>query len=72
MSTLTLVLDHDVITDDFITIHRLQSEETFYSCAWTVDTTTQHPLLAFAGARGLIRLLNIFTRDCVKVSWRHQ
>lgn len=42
------------------------TEETFYSCAWTVDTTTNHPLLAFAGARGVIRLLNVYTRDCVK------
>ena len=42
-------------------------EENFYSCAWSIDTTTSHPLLAVAGSRGVIRVLNVFTKQCVKV-----
>nr|CAB3240897.1 polycomb protein eed-like [Phallusia mammillata] len=41
-------------------------EENFYSCAWTIDTTNCHPLLAIAGSRGIIRVINIYTKQCVK------
>ena len=42
------------------------SEENFYSCAWTVDTTTGHSLLAVSGSRGIIRVLNVSTKQCIK------
>jgi len=41
-------------------------DENYYSCAWTIDVNTGCSLLAFAGYRGVIRLLNVSTRECVK------
>nr|XP_002128612.1 polycomb protein eed [Ciona intestinalis] len=43
-----------------------ESEENFYSCTWTVDSTSGHPLLAVAGSRGIIRVLNVSTKQCIK------
>lgn len=41
-------------------------DETFYTCAWSLDTTTGHPILAFTGSRGVIRVFNIITKQCAK------
>uniref|UniRef100_A0AAY4EYG4 Embryonic ectoderm development n=1 Tax=Denticeps clupeoides TaxID=299321 RepID=A0AAY4EYG4_9TELE len=42
------------------------ADENFYTCAWTFDTSTSHPLLAVAGSRGIIRIINHITMQCVK------
>ncbi|KAG7504039.1 polycomb protein EED [Solea senegalensis] len=42
------------------------AEENFYTCAWTYDTNTSHPLLAVAGSRGIIRVINHITMQCIK------
>lgn len=41
-------------------------DENFYTCAWSVDSTTGHPLLAFAGFRGVVRVINVATKQCAK------
>jgi len=45
----------------------VDSDENFYTCAWTSDDVTRLPLLAAAGSRGLIRIINPATVTCVKV-----
>ncbi|KAG1939304.1 polycomb protein eed [Pimephales promelas] len=42
------------------------ADENFYTCAWTFDSSTSHPLLAVAGSRGIIRIINHITMQCVK------
>ncbi|XP_064876678.1 polycomb protein eed-like [Oncorhynchus nerka] len=42
------------------------ADENFYTCAWTFDTSTSHPLLAVAGSRGIIRVINHITMQCIK------
>ncbi|XP_030636077.1 polycomb protein eed isoform X1 [Chanos chanos] len=42
------------------------ADENFYTCAWTFDTSTSHPLLAVAGSRGIIRIINHITMQCIK------
>lgn len=53
--------------DGFTLTQRSQADENFYTCAWTYDTNTSHPLLAVAGSRGIIRVINHITMQCIKV-----
>lgn len=48
----------------FVTI--LQTDESFYTCAWSYDATTGDPVLAAAGYRGVIRIFNIIKHQCSK------
>jgi polycomb protein EED len=41
-------------------------EESFYCCAWTYDEVTHEPLLAVAGARGIVRVLSTTTMQGIK------
>lgn len=42
-------------------------EEVLYSCAWSLDPNTGDPLLATAGLRGIVKVINVCIRRCVKV-----
>lgn len=44
----------------------VDSDENFYTCAWSSDDVTRLPLLAAAGSRGLIRIINPATATCIK------
>lgn len=56
------------LCSDFL--DRAKADENFYTCAWTYDTNTSHPLLAVAGSRGIIRVINHITMQCIKVTHR--
>ena len=43
------------------------SDESFYTCAWTYEPTSGHPILVAAGHRGIIRVFSIVAGDCIKV-----
>jgi len=40
-------------------------EESFYSCTWTVNEETNEPLFCFAGAKGILHILNPSLRQFV-------
>lgn len=42
------------------------TEENFYTVAWSFDTETGRPILAAAGSRGVIRIFSLATMQCVK------
>ncbi|KAG1667113.1 Polycomb protein EED [Nymphon striatum] len=42
------------------------ADENLYTCAWTIDDVTAHPLLATAGSRGVIRVINPAIMQCIK------
>ncbi|XP_045154644.1 polycomb protein EED-like, partial [Echinops telfairi] len=48
------------------------ADENFYTCAWTYDSNTSYPLLAVAGSRGTIRIINPITMQCVKHNVGHE
>ena len=45
-----------------------QSDENFYTCAWSYDTGTGEGLLAIGGMKGIIRVIGTSTASCKTVS----
>jgi hypothetical protein len=45
----------------------LQPEEVYYTCAWSVDGRSGDPLLAIAGLRGVIKIINCVSQAVVRV-----
>ncbi|KAJ8314586.1 hypothetical protein KUTeg_006736 [Tegillarca granosa] len=50
----------------FATVGHNRPEENYYCCAWTFDDVTGQPLLAASGCRGIIRIINPITLQCIK------
>ncbi|XP_015790163.1 polycomb protein eed-A [Tetranychus urticae] len=42
------------------------SEENYYCCTWTYNDTTLDPILLVAGSKGVIRVIDPVTNDCIK------
>ncbi len=45
----------------------MQPEEVYYTCAWAVDGRNGDPLLAIAGLRGIIKIINCTSQTVVRV-----
>jgi polycomb protein EED len=45
--------------------------ESFYCCAWSVDRSTGRPLLAFAGRRGVIKIVDVSAQRVVRALKGH-
>jgi polycomb protein EED len=42
------------------------TEENFYTCCWTYNPETKECLVLAAGARGIIRVINVYTAKCTR------
>jgi polycomb protein EED len=42
------------------------TEENFYTCAWSFDKETGRPILAAGGFRGIIRVFSLASMNCIK------
>lgn len=48
---------YGLVLNRYVSIHS-QVEENFYTCCWSADPESGDPILAVAGVRGIIRILN--------------
>lgn len=48
------------------------ADENFYTCAWTNDSNTNHPLLAMARSGGKFCVINPIAMQCIKRYFGHE
>jgi polycomb protein EED len=41
-------------------------DEIFYTCAWSYDKETGHPVLGVAGLRGVLRVIDVYKKESTK------